>query len=197
MGDRQQEAFDALKDHIQKLPTLASPQLDQPLILYVSTTHTAVSGAQVQEREISKEGGKISHEVPIYFILEALAGSKKYYSEMEKICYAVVMSVRKLQHYFEAHRVRVLTNQPLNDIFGNRDSSGRIGKWSLELSEHIIDFEKRSAIKSYLLEDFIADWIDPLSYTEGVVVYMSWQVLYNGAWGVSGAGACWHFLATE
>jgi hypothetical protein len=115
----------------------------------------------------------------------------------KKICYAVVMSVRKLQHYFEAHRVRVLTNQPLNDIFGNRDSSGRIGKWSLELSKHIIDFEKRSAIKSYLLEDFIADWIDPLSYTEGVVVYMPWQVLYNGAWGVSGAGACWHFLATE
>jgi hypothetical protein len=30
--------------------------------------------------------------------------------------------------YFDAHRVRVLTNQPLNNIFGNRDSSGRIGK---------------------------------------------------------------------
>jgi hypothetical protein len=57
------------------------------------------------------------------------------------------MSTRKLQHYFKAHRVRVLTNQPLNNIFKNHDSSGRIGKWAIELSEHVIDFEKRTAIK--------------------------------------------------
>jgi hypothetical protein len=89
---------------------LASPQLDQPLILYVLATHTAVSGALVQEREISKEDKKISHQVPIYFVSEYLAGSKKYYSQMEKICYVVVMSARKLRHFFEAHRVRVLMN---------------------------------------------------------------------------------------
>jgi hypothetical protein len=63
---------------------------------------------------------------------------------MKKICYVVVMSTRKLRHYFEAHRVRVLTNQWLNNIFRNRDSSGRIGKWAMELAEHVIDFEKMS-----------------------------------------------------
>jgi hypothetical protein len=67
-----------------------------------------------------------------------------------------VMSTMKLRHYFEAHRVRVLMHPPLNDIFENRDSSGRIGKWSMELSEHVIDFEKTSAIKSQVLVDFIA-----------------------------------------
>jgi hypothetical protein len=100
---------------------------------------------------------KIDQQVPIYFISKALAGSKKYYSEMEKICYAVVMSTRKLRHYFEAHSVRVLTNQPLNDIFSSRDSTGRIGKWAIELSEHVIGFEKRSSIKSQVLADFITD----------------------------------------
>jgi hypothetical protein len=49
-GAEQQEAFDALKEYIQKLPTLASPQSDQPLILYTSATHTAVSGGLVQEK---------------------------------------------------------------------------------------------------------------------------------------------------
>jgi hypothetical protein len=63
----------------------------------------------VQEREIFKDGRKLSHHVPIYLVSEALAGSKKYYSKLEKIYYATVMSVRKLRHYFEAHRVRVLT----------------------------------------------------------------------------------------
>jgi hypothetical protein len=96
--------------------------------------HTTVSGALIQEREILKEEKKLLHQVPIYFIFEALTSSKKYYSEMEKICYAVVMSARKLWHYFEAHRIRVLMNQLLNDIFGNRDSSGRIGNgpWSCQ-----------------------------------------------------------------
>jgi hypothetical protein len=96
------------------------------------------------------------HQVPIYFVSEALAGSKKYYSDIEKICYVVVMSSRKLRHYFDAHRVRVLMNQPLN-IFANRNSSGRILKWAMELSEQVIDFEKRSVVKSQVLVDFIAD----------------------------------------
>jgi hypothetical protein len=157
--------------------------------MYILATHTVVSEALVQAREVLKEGRKLSHQVPIYFASEALAGSKKYYSEMEKICYVVVMSAMKLQHYLKAHRVRVLMNQPLSDIFGNRDSSGRIGKWAMELSEHVIDFEKRSAMKSQVLADFIADWTEPSSYTEGTVVDTPWQVYCNGAWGVSIAGA--------
>jgi hypothetical protein len=75
---------------------LANPQPDQLLILYILATHTTVSGALVQEIEVSKEGKNLSDQVPIYFVSEALDGSKKYYSEMEKICYTVVMSVRKL-----------------------------------------------------------------------------------------------------
>jgi hypothetical protein len=70
---------------------------------------------------------------------------------MEKIFYAMIMSAHKLRHYFEAHTIKVLTNQPLNDIFGNRDSSGRISKWAAELLEHVVDIEKRSAIKSQIL----------------------------------------------
>jgi hypothetical protein len=100
---------------------------------------------------------------------------------MEKICYAVVMSVRKLHHYFKAHRVRVLTNQPMNDIFRNRDCSGRIGKWAMELSEHVIDIEKRSTIKSQFLVDFIEDWTEPSSYTDGPVIDTPWQVYYDRA----------------
>jgi hypothetical protein len=88
----------------------------------------SVEPSYKRERERSEGDKKLLHQVPVYFVSEALAASKKYYSEMKKICYAVVMSARKLRHYFKAHRVRVLTNQPLNDIFGNRDSSRRIGK---------------------------------------------------------------------
>jgi hypothetical protein len=58
-----------------------------------------VSGALVQERETLKNDNKITQQVPIYFVSEALTNSKRYYSEMEKICYVVVMSARKLHHF--------------------------------------------------------------------------------------------------
>jgi hypothetical protein len=106
-----------------------------------------------------------------------------YYSEMENICYAIVMSARKLWHYFKTPRVRVLTNQSLNDIFRNGVCLGRIGKWAMDLSEHVVDFEKRSAIKSQVLADFIADWTEPSCYTAGTVIDIPWQVHCDGAWG--------------
>jgi hypothetical protein len=125
--------------------------------LYVFATHSAVSGALVVEKEIMKEGKSMKQQVPMYFVSEVLTGSKKYYSKMQKICYAAIMSARKLRHYFEAHTIKVLTNQPLHDIFSNRDSSGRISKWAMELSEYVVDFEKRSTIKSQILADFVAE----------------------------------------
>jgi hypothetical protein len=100
---------------------------------------------------------------------------------MQKICYVVVMSTKKLRHYVEAHRIRVLINQPLNDIFGNRGCSGRIRKWAMELFEHVVNFEKRSVIKSQVQVDFIIDWTEPSSYTEGSMIDTPWQVYCDGA----------------
>jgi hypothetical protein len=84
----------------------------------------------------------------VCFALEALSGLKIFYSELEKIAYAVVMAARKLRHYFEGHRIRAITNQPLNNLFANKEASTQIIKWGTELSEYTIDFERRSAIKS-------------------------------------------------
>jgi hypothetical protein len=41
-------------------------------------------------------GNMAKQMYPVYFVSEVLAGSKKYYSEVEKTCYVVVMSARKL-----------------------------------------------------------------------------------------------------
>jgi hypothetical protein len=89
-----------------------------------------VSVALVMEKEVARSGVVAKEQYPVYFISEVQARSKKYYSKVEKICCAIIMCSRKLWHYFEAHHIRVLTNQPLHDIFLNWDSSGRIGKWA-------------------------------------------------------------------
>jgi ribonuclease HI len=53
--------------------------------------------------------------------------------------------------------------------------------WASELSHHIVDFQKRSAIKSQVLVDFIADWTEPLSYTKSTVIDTPWKLYCDGA----------------
>jgi len=128
------------------------------LLLYIAASYSAVSAALVLEREV--EGQK--KQLPVYFASEALVGSKLLYSELEKITYAVIMSARKLRHYFEAHKIIVVIDQLLHDLFSNREASVRIAKWASEPSEFYIDFERRTAIKSQVLADFIVDWTSPI-----------------------------------
>jgi ribonuclease HI len=39
------------------------------------------------------------------------------------------------------------------------------------------------------MADFIVDWTEPSSYTEGTSVDTPWKVYCDKVWGVSGAGA--------
>jgi hypothetical protein len=48
-------------------------------------------------------------------------------------------------------------NQSLNELLANKEASTRIIKWGAELSEYTVDYERRSAIKSQVLADFIID----------------------------------------
>jgi hypothetical protein len=83
----------------------------------------------------------------------------------------------------------VLTNQPLNDIFDNRDNSRRISKWAMKLSEYIVDFEKHNAIKSQILADFITEWTEPGSQIEDVVRELPWLLYCDRACGSTRARA--------
>jgi hypothetical protein len=55
-GPEQRKTFDDLKQYLQHFPTLSSPEQGQPLILYVSATHSVVSGALVVEKEAAQVG---------------------------------------------------------------------------------------------------------------------------------------------
>jgi hypothetical protein len=131
----------------------------------------------VQEKE---QGGKLK-QIPLYFALEALSVSKIFYSDLEKIAYAIIMAARKLGHYFEGHRIRVITNQPLNDLFANREASTQIIKWGAKLSEYIVDVKRRSAIKSQVLADFVVDWTSPTQNLDEEIP-TPWIVQCDGDW---------------
>jgi hypothetical protein len=62
--------------------------------------------------------------------------------------YALLVTLRKLRHYFQSHKIKVISSFPLGEILRSRDIVGRIVKWSVELGKFDLDFCPRQAIKS-------------------------------------------------
>jgi hypothetical protein len=53
---------------------------------------------------------------PVYYASEVLHEAKARYLETHKLLYAVLVASRKLRHYFQAHKVVVVTSFPLRAI---------------------------------------------------------------------------------
>lgn len=56
---------------------------------------------------------------------------------IEKVVLALIVVVRKLCPYFLAHKIQVITNIVLKQIFRKSDVSGRMVRWPVELSEFL------------------------------------------------------------
>jgi hypothetical protein len=141
-GPIQQKAFEELKQYLIGLTTLTPPSSEAPLLLYVAASHAAVIAALLQE----KQDGQAKKQVPIYFISEVLSPSKENYTELEKVLYVVLMASRKLRHYFQSYHIIVPSSRPLKDIIRNREATGRVVKWVVELNGFTIDYVHRSSI---------------------------------------------------
>jgi hypothetical protein len=101
---------------------------------------------------------------------------------VHKLLYAILMASRKLCHYFQAHKISVVTLYPLRVVLHNYNATDNIAKWAVELAEFELDFVARYAIKSQVLPDFVADWMPPPSHPGGqTVVCQSCQLRRSSA----------------
>jgi hypothetical protein len=84
-----------------------SIQPTEDLLLYISCTTHVVSTALVVERV--EEGHTYPVQHLVNFISEVLEPSKMKYPQVQKLLYAVLLTARKLRHYFDDHKVIVVT----------------------------------------------------------------------------------------
>ncbi|KAF8745039.1 hypothetical protein HU200_013449 [Digitaria exilis] len=181
-----QVAFDKLKLFLTTPPVLTAPLPGEDLLLYISATTNVVSAAIVVERD--EEGHLQKIQRPVYFMSEVLSDSKSRYPHVQKILYAVLMTSRKLRHYFDTYKIIVVTGYPIGEILHNQDATWRIAKWAVELGTYSIEFRSRTAMKSQVLTDFISECTEhnlPVVTTKPE----HWIMYFDGSLKLEGGGA--------
>jgi hypothetical protein len=181
-----------LKGALYKRAHLGAPTAEEALLIYIAATTQVVSAAIVVERR--EEGHALPVQRPVYFISEVLSETKIRYPQIQKLLYAVILTRRKLRHYFESHPVTVVSSFPLGEIIQCREASGRIAKWVVELMGETISFAPRKAIKSQALVDFLAEWVDTQLPTAPIQAEL-WTMYFDGSLMKTGAGAGLLFVA--
>jgi hypothetical protein len=186
-----EEALGNLKALLTNAPTLVPSAAGEALLIYVAATTQVVSAAIVVER---REGHALLIHRLVYFISEVLSETKVCYPQIQKLLYAVILTRRKLRHYFESHPVTVVSSFPLGEIIQSREASGRIAKWVVELMGETLSFAPRKAIKSQVLADFLAEWTDTQLPTAPIQPEL-WTMYFDGSLMKTGAGAGLLFIS--
>ncbi|GJZ95464.1 reverse transcriptase domain-containing protein [Tanacetum coccineum] len=107
-----EEAFQQMKRLIISLPSLTPPFSKETLYAYLAVAKEAVSAVLLTDRN--------GRQCPVQYVSRTLNDAEKNYSPLEKMALSLVNMPRRLRRYFEAHPVKVITDQPIKYTWQNR-----------------------------------------------------------------------------
>ncbi|KAI3825920.1 hypothetical protein L1987_07661 [Smallanthus sonchifolius] len=190
-------AFQDMKVHLCNLPALTAPKPEETLIMYLAASTSVVSAVLMTERK--------EVQTPIYFVSRMLKDPETRYPDLEKLTLALVYASRRLRRYFQAHPIKVLTDQPIQKILRKPEFSGRLATWAIELGDHQITYCPRTAFKGQVIADFLAELPGTqrgeMDVSEGkdeeAEKREPWKLFTDGASNDEGCGACLILISPE
>ena len=110
---------------------------------------------------------------------------------MEKLILDLAIAARKLCPYFQAHIIEVPTEYPMQHLLHKPETSGRLMKWAIELSEFDIRYKPKTAIKGQVLADFVMEFTsaEPSKEAQKTIDLSIWKLSVDGASNAQGSGA--------
>ncbi|KAI5343708.1 hypothetical protein L3X38_011584 [Prunus dulcis] len=149
--EQHQQAFQEIKDYLSNPPVLSPPKKGRPLKLYVSASEVSIGSLLVQD---NKEG----KEQAVYYLSRTLTEVERRYSAIERLCLALYFTAVKLRHYMLPHTIYIIAKTDLIKYMLTRPMlRGRIGKWTLALTEFTLRYVPQKAVKGQAVADFLAD----------------------------------------
>ena len=156
-------------------PVLSNPEKEEVLYEYLAVTDYAFSLVLVRN-----ESGV---QRPVYYVSKCLHEVKTCYLPLEKAVLAIIHTIRKFPHYFQAHTVVVLTQLPLQALLRKSNYIGKIAKWGTMLGAYDVRYMSCTTIKGQVSADFVVEFTESMADDrKGIVEAMMVSVSIVATW---------------
>ncbi|KAB2627970.1 hypothetical protein D8674_032765 [Pyrus ussuriensis x Pyrus communis] len=161
--EEHQSAFTQIKVALSTPPVLVPPCRTKPLKLYISAAAESIGCLLAQDNNVGREQA-------IFYLSRNLNAPELNYSPVEKLCLALFFATSKLRHYMLPSVTQVIAQTDVIRYMLTRPIvKGRIGKWTLALSEFSLQYVPQKAVKGQALADFLAQHPSPYGFEGGDV----------------------------
>ncbi|CAL2229696.1 unnamed protein product [Prunus armeniaca] len=149
--EQHQQAFEEIKHYLSNPLVLFPSKRGRPLKLYVSASEVSIGSLLVQD---NKEG----KEQAVYYLSRTLTEVERKYSAIERLCLGLYFTAVKLRHYMLSYTMYIIAKTDLIKYMLTRPMlRGRIGKWTLAMTEFAFRYVLQKAVKGQAVADFLAD----------------------------------------
>jgi hypothetical protein len=137
-SEKQQEAFNTLKQKLTESPILGYPDYEKPFILLTDDSGKGL-GAVLSQKDENKK------EVVIAYASKSLNAAEQNYPITEQECLAVKWAIEHFHKYLIPKPFLVMTDHSaLKTLMTSQTPKGRRARWIMELQQYDFKIEHRS-----------------------------------------------------